>query len=805
MYQATKIAEKQLCYHCGDQCPPAPIIQDEKSFCCEGCKTVYEILSENELCKYYDLEENPGIKLKKARPQGHFAWLDAPEVQAKIVDFSDDDRTHVTFSVPQIHCTSCLWLLENLHKLCEGIIEARVHFLQKEVQIRFRPSVISLREVVELLASLGYEPDLRLEHLQEKKKTDPNRSFYLKLGIAGFAFGNIMLLSFPEYLGEVERSEGLFFGLISLVLSVPVVLYSASDYFRTAYLSLKHRQISIDVPIALGIIALWFRSGAEIIMGWGPGYLDSLAGLLFFLLIGRWFQNKTYDRLAFDRDFTSYFPIAVSKLDEDGDEVRIAVTEIQEGDRLLIRNEEILPVDAVLLSEKASLDYSFVTGEAEPVDKSRKALLYAGGRQAGGLIEVQAIKGVSQSYLTRLWNQDAFKQDDQKGLTPLIDRSSRRFTWIVLSAGILSAAWWWYTSGPGMAINVLTAVLIVACPCALALTMPVTLGMALRVFGRNKFYVKNTGTIERMAGINHVVFDKTGTITTREGEDARFIGKPLSSEEKKWVYALVSQSNHPLSQRVAASLGQTGRTDVEGFREVKGKGLEGMVAGRLVRIGNRTMGHSLPESNQLPPEDAPQTHVFIDGEWRGCFVLPQSYREGLKDVVGQFLHNQVHLSVLSGDHDGEKTHLETVMGTGADLKFRQSPHEKLAYIKGLQDTGDRVLMIGDGLNDAGALKQSQVGIAISEDENNFSPASDAILDAGKFNKLASFWQFSRISMNLVKAGFGISATYNVVGLTIAMKGLLTPLVAAVLMPLSSLTTVLFAVLAIHIAAWRKGI
>ncbi len=804
MLKETKVAEATYCYHCGDSCPPSPIIFQEKAFCCDGCRTVYEILNENELCAYYDLEKNPGIKLKTVKPSAHFSWLDSPEVAAKMADYLDERQTHITFHVPQIHCTSCLWLLENLHRLCDGIIETRVNFLRKEVFVRFVNEKLTLRQVVERLASLGYEPDLKLEHLQPKNRTNPYRKFYLQLGLAGFAFGNIMLLSFPGYLGKVGAGEEMFFGLVSLGISIPVLLYSASDYFRTAFQSLKHKQLSIDVPIALGILALWIRSAYEILSHTGPGYLDSLAGLVFFLLIGRWFQNKTYDRLTFDRDYTAYFPIAITRISSEGKEERIPVTQIKEGDKLLIRNEEILPADSVLLSLTAALDYSFVTGESDPVLKKQHDLLYAGGKQTAGAIEVQAIKQVSQSYLTRLWNQEAFNQDENKGMSTLVDKTSKVFTLVVLVVGFLAMAGWLFAGASmGEAINILTAVWIVACPCALALTMPVTLGSAMRVLGRNKFYLKNIGTLERMATINHVVFDKTGTLTDREGAKPQFEGEPLNRQELSWVAAITRQSNHPLSRRLQGiGTSDTELSIITAFREETGKGLEGLVSGHKVAIGAATWA----DPATVPALEAisgSQVHLVIDGKWRGRFVLPQEYRKGLSTILNTYIYKGVRLSLLSGDHDAEKGRLQAWFGEKAELKFRQSPQDKLAYVHSLQQGGEQVMMVGDGLNDAGALQQSQVGIALSEGENNFTPASDAILDAGAFELLPVFQGFAKSSMKLVKAGFFISALYNLTGMTIAVSGMLTPLFAAVLMPLSSLTTVVFGVTAIKILSWRQ--
>jgi Cu+-exporting ATPase len=372
------------------------------------------------------------------------------------------------------------------------------------------------------LARIGYEPTISLDDFDnDKKKKD--RSLIYKLGIAGFAFGNVMFLSFPDYLdisssgasgGEFWLNEykGIFRWLM-FIFSLPVVFYAGADYFISAYKGLRSKLLNIDVPIALGILVLFVRSTLEIFFDWGPGFFDSLTGLVFFLLLGKFFQQKTYTYLSFERDYKSYFPIAITRISKQGKEESVQVHEIEKGDRLLIRNEEIIPVDGILISDGARIDYSFVTGESEPVKKTSGDKLFAGGKQVQGAVEMEALKSVSQSYLTQLWSNAVFQTDKSTRFQTITDSIGKRFTIGVLSIAFLSAGFWLYLD-PGKAMNVFTAVLIIACPCAIALASPFTLGNMLRIFGRKKFYLKDTQTIEQLAKIDTAIFDKTGTITT---------------------------------------------------------------------------------------------------------------------------------------------------------------------------------------------------------------------------------------------------------------------------------------------------
>ena len=374
-----------------------------------------------------------------------------------------------------------------------------------------------------------------------------------------------MLLSLPEYLDtqfQLEKGYQQFFAYLNLLLSLPVVLYAATEYYQLAWRHLRKGLLSMDVPIVLGITALFGRSAFEIISQSGAGYMDSLTGLVFFLLVGKWYQQKTYQALSYERDYQSYFPVAVTKLIED-QEVSVLLKDIVPGDRLLVRHQELIPADAILIEGEAMIDYSFVTGEALPVAVQPGTLLYAGGRQsggrqsggqtAGGSLIVEVKKPVAGGYLTQLWNRENDVHHDSNALTNLTDRVGKNFTIAVLGIALATTAYWWLND-PSQIVNTVTAVLIVACPCALALTVPFTFGHALRTLGKKGLYLKNTDTVERIARIKEIVFDKTGTLTLSTLQQPIFHGKALSDEEKLLVCSAARNSTHPLSQALYQTL-----------------------------------------------------------------------------------------------------------------------------------------------------------------------------------------------------------------------------------------------------------
>lgn len=792
-------AEIVQCYHCGEECQTTIIPFQNKPFCCEGCKTVYEILSSNDLCEYYDLDNNPGIKRDKDFGD-QFAYLDNEDIQKQLLAFTDGKTSKVIFHLPTIHCSSCIWLLENLGRLHAGVLASEVNFTKKEITVSFDNEKVSLRQLAELLASVGYEPNINLASTGKDKPNPIPKSLYYKIGVAGFCFGNIMLLSFPEYLsGDTAFIDeyARLFSYLNLALALPIFFYCSTDYFRSAFKSLKHGVVNIDFPISLGIIILFGRSAYEILSQTGAGYMDSLAGLLFFLLVGKWFQTKTYEALSFERDYKSYFPLAVLKLLGEKEEP-VPVDQLKIGDRLRIRNQEIIPADAVLTSTAASIDYSFVTGESTPVYVEKGALIYAGGKQVGNSIEVMVEKEVSQSYLTQLWNKQRDKQE-YSVITTITDNASKYFTFAILGIALVTGIYW-YVVAPSLIFSTITAVLIVACPCALALALPFALGNSIRILGKKQFYAKNTNTIENLAKVDTIVFDKTGTLTDSKNVNVNYRGEVLSEEDLCCIKSIAGQSTHPLSRAIYDSI-DVRVEDPEYVDETPGMGLFGAVNGNTIKIGSiRFMNAEV----EVVPRSS-EVYVQINGQTLGVFQIERPYREGITGLIKQLRSRHKEVHVLSGDNDGERNLLEQLFSQKENLNFNCSPVDKLNYIKKLQSQGKTVLMVGDGLNDAGALGQSDVGIAVSDDVNSFAPACDVIMAVKKLPDLNWYMDFAKDSIKVVKASFVLSIIYNTIGIAFAVQGLLTPVIAAILMPLSSITVVTFVTLATNIMASRAQV
>lgn len=778
------------CFHCGDEIVGKAILFDLHEFCCVGCKNVYSLLSNNNLGDYYKYEKNPGLKPISTRTD-KYNFLDIDEIKSRFVQFENEDMVRVSLSLPTIHCTSCIYLLENAHKINEGIINCQVHFAKKEAILVYNPSLLKLSDIALFLDRIGYPPNF------EKKKESKNlidKKFLLKIGIAGFAFGSIMLWSAPEYMGIAKDNKQFrdFTAYLVFTVSLPVLLFSANDYFVSAYKALRNKYLNLDVPISIGIMALYMQSSYAIFKQEGPGYMDSFAGFIFFLLIGKWFQSLSYKSLSFDRDYTAYFPVATTRI-VNGKEEIVPIEKLDAGEEISVRNEEIVPCDAELLDDATAVDYSFVTGESTPVTITKGMMIYAGGKLVGNRVRLKVKAATNRSHLTQLWNETIDKHRENN-LIRYQDKIAQYFL-IIQFIIAASAAVFWFVVDPNLVTKVVVSILIVACPCALALSAPFTLGNIMRVFGKTGFFLKNTSVVEAMGSITDIVFDKTGTLTDPNEYQINKRLAELSEKQRAVLYEMTKSSTHPLSIALHKQLPFLYAVQLEHFKEIKGEGIEASFEGVSYRLGNPSF------CGALKKDDATEVYFSANQEIIQEFEFNGKFRTHLKETLDTLKGFQLH--VLSGDSDKDLGKLLELGFQKENIHFHQKPKDKFDFIEKLTESGKKVMMIGDGLNDTGAIGKAQVGIAISEDMFRFTPSSDAILDAHQISSLPAYLKAVNYSKVVLRACLGFSLFYNSIGLSFAISGTLTPFVAAILMPVSSVSVVLLSTLLVQLK-YRKG-
>ncbi|HNQ13738.1 MAG TPA: heavy metal translocating P-type ATPase metal-binding domain-containing protein [Bacteroidia bacterium] len=786
-----------LCFHCGDEVKHFEFSEDQKAFCCKGCLMVYQILHENSLQDYYHINDKAGSKPQSG--QDHiYEILDQEEAASPYLLYKDDTLMRVKLKVPSIHCSSCVYLLENLSKIEPAIVSSESQFGSKTLLVNFKHNLLSFSKLAVLLHQLGYKPSFSFKDSEKAQTKISNKRYFFKLAVAFFVFGNIMLLSFPEYLGiqiEDENNHRSFFGYLSALLVVPSIVYSGSEFFKSAYTSLRNKQLHIDVPIAIGLIAMIIKSYWSLFFGEGHLYFDSLSGLIFFMLIGRMIQNYTYENISFNNDYRNYFPISATRLTDDGPE-SISLHQLNKGDRLYIRNEEIVPADAILMSNIAAVDYSFITGESRLQQIMGGEKIFAGAKISGAAIEVELINQVNNSHLSSLWRQSNSDDMAYHSTENIVNRVSRFFTPAVLIIAV-SAFIFYHLMGNSIASDVFITVLIITCPCALALSAPFTYGIATFLLGQRGFYLKAPSVIEKLSQIRHIVFDKTGTLTLGSQQEVEWVGEELGSADRLLIEQTAHQSLHPLSKIISKHFVYSKETQKpDYFSEISSKGIEAHYNDKVIKLGSR----DFVGFDDTVEDNAKASKVFvsINGSTVGYYSIRNAYRKGFLELINA-LKSQFKLSVISGDNESEQSYLREVFSYNSTIKFNQKPQDKRDYIQALNKMGEKTLMVGDGLNDGGALQEAFCGISVTDDTHLFSPSCDVILKGSAFSSLDQFLHFNRIVKQVLIASIILSLLYNVIGIYFALNGAISPLLAAILMPLSAVSVVLFSSVSVKTA------
>ncbi|WP_185864648.1 heavy metal translocating P-type ATPase [Blattabacterium cuenoti] len=730
-----------------------------------------------------------------------FDSFDDDQIAKKIIDFKHNNITKVRFLIPSIHCSSCIFILEKISKRYEYIIDVNVDFNRKQVWITFNNKKLKISELANILHDIGYPPSMDMEFIDKKTKNQNfllNRKLIAKFAISFFCFGNIMLLSIPGYVGADNEdiwffNHRNFFRYLMLILSLPIVFYFSIDHIKYAIVGLKKHILNMDVPISIGILVLFSWSCYEIFFDLGAGYFDSIASFSLFLSISKIFQNYTHNKiLSFNRNYKSYFSILITKVNyQNKKEEKTIISSIKKGDIIVIKNEEIIPVDSILIKGSAILDNSFITGESYLVNKKIGDHIYAGSKQKGGAIYLKVIKDIDHSYLSLLWNK---KKRKLYHLNSISNKFIQYFfTPVVLSISMFTGLYWYYIVGDISKVFQTTfSVLIISCPCAIAISTPLIFGNIIRYFSRKGFYVKDIYTMERISAIKTLIFDKTGTITDPNKDKVFFFGKNIGYEEKKIIASLLRNSTHPLSNRILSELSIKYFYSVDNFKEVIGKGIEGIIKNMLVKIGSAEyLGISLIDNNA---KNKTVVAISINDKFIGYFLFRNYYRKNIENIFQKI--KKYKIIILSGDHNElEKRYLKSILPNKySDVFFSQTPEDKLDYVKKLKNKGEKVIMIGDGINDCAALNESDVGIAISDNPTGFFPTCDAFLQSDFLDSFFLFLKISKISSKLVIINFIISLFYNGVGLIFSITGNLKPLIAAILMPLSSFSVITFSII-----------
>ena len=804
------------CAHCGLPVPPGLVRDGEKEqFCCSGCRQVYTLVREWGFDQYYRLVDQQQGALEPARVTGRsFEDFDDESLQAEATENVGADRRRTRLYLEGVHCTACVWLVEKLPAVLRGLDEVRLNFGSAVAEVTWRPGHTRLSTIGRALDRIGYTPHIHRASRAEEARRTEDRAALARLGVAAACAMNLMFLHGALYAGEhsgMASPYETFFRWLSFVVAVPVMLFSARPFFRTALAGLRTRVVHIDLPVAIALAAAFAASAWNTVRGSGPLWFDSLAMLVAALLGARQVQRSA-QRAAIERADSlrgvAFLEFA-RRLTGDGPDapaVEVPLSALAPGDRVEVRSGELVPVDGVVLSGRSSLDNAVLTGEAAPLTVREGDVVNAGATNLGARLVVRADAAGDKTRVGSLLAivQEALSR--KPAVLRTTDVMARRFVQALLVLAVVAGAAWLHR-GPEVALERVVALLVVACPCALGLSVPLALSVALMRAARSGIFIKNPDALERLRKVDTVLLDKTGTLTEGRATVARWQGEDVVLQ---FARALEAESAHAVARAFRNSFGRSiwvVRT-VEDVVEVPGQGIAGRLDGHDVRVGNRAHveadGGTVPDdlarfAATIVADGLSPVFVAVDGCVAGVAGIGDALRPDARGTVTALRARGVRVRILSGDHPVVVARVGAELGLpAADALGGLTPEEKRDVVARLVTGTDRagaVVMVGDGVNDAAALALADVGIAVHGGTGATLVAADVVLTREGVTPLLDILDGARRLRGVIRRNLGISLFYNAGASTLALAGFVGPLLAAVLMPVSSLTVVLSSALA----------
>ena len=809
------------CFHCGLPVSAqarvgAVVAGAERDFCCIGCKSVCEAIHAAGLEGFYRrTPEGEPLGPPPELPE-NLAYFDLDAVQEEFVDVSTSER-EVNLLVEGIHCAACVWLIENGVKALPGVEDARVNLSGRRLKVRWDNGRINLSRILSRLGDIGYAAVPFDPESAEGGLRRHNRDLLFRLAWAGFAAMNLMWISIALYAGADEGEFRGLFHWVGMVLATPTLLYSGWPFFRGAWTGLRSGHLSMDLPIAIGASITYLYSLYVTVTGTEVGgvYWDTVVNFLFVILVGRFLESiSKREAVAATQRLFDLQPRVATVL-RDGTEAVVPVRSVALGETVLVRPGERIPVDGEVSEGNSGVDESMLSGEARPVHKVRGDRVSAGTINGAGVLRLQVTASLEDSALGQIIR---LVEDAQSSRAPIQRLADRIVPWFVgLTLGLASLTFLiWIGTGFEIALMAATAVLIITCPCAFGMATPMAVAVASGRGAARGILVKNGAVLERLSSIRHVVFDKTGTLTVGRPVVTGFRsrgggwlpvaaqGEPsLSADERaQWraIGALERVSEHPVASAILDLCERTGIDlgggEVTEVQVAPGFGIRGRVDSRWVTIGTRDWlgrhGLEIAAAEEAavgnPGLGDGLVHAAVEGGTIWAFAVQDRLRQNAAEVVGRMRAQGVRVTLLTGDRRAAAERVAAELG-GVEVIAEVLPADKDRVVAELQANGHRVAMVGDGVNDAPALVRADVGIAMGSGTDVSIASADIVLMADDLVRVEEAVELSRRTLRTIRQNIGISVAYNLVMVPLAMSALITPLIAAIAMPLSSLAVI----------------
>ncbi|MCC6157511.1 MAG: heavy metal translocating P-type ATPase [Deltaproteobacteria bacterium] len=786
------------CTHCGLPVPPALVEPGaERQFCCNGCRTVYAVLHDHGLDRYYDFVDTQTGRPKTAKVTGRgFEEFDDPAFQNLYARDLDAGLRIIELYLEGVHCAACVWLVEKVPVAIPGVVEARLDFGKSLARVVWDPAKQKLSEIARFLDSLGYpaHPFRGVKVREIRRRED--RAMLVRIGVAAAAAGNVMFIAFALYgamFSDMDPELKSLFRWTSLGLTIPAVLWSGSVFFTGAWAALRTRTLHMDLPIAIGLAAGFFGGALNTVRGVGEVYFDSVTVLIFLLLVGRWLQTRQQRQAADAAELLfSLAPTSARRI-EDGVVTVVPLEALKAGDLIEVRAGETIAADGMVEEGRSELDLSLLTGESRPVSVREADRVHSGITNLASRIVVR-VESTGEN--TRVGRLMALVEEHARRRAPIVrmaDRISGWFVAAILSIATITFIGWSFVD-LDLAIEHTMALLIVTCPCALGLATPLAVSAAIGKAARIGILVKGGDAIEQLAHPGTLWLDKTGTVTRGRTELVGFAG---DESVKPFVGALEAQSTHPVARACVAAFGEGVSLD-EPARQTIGGGIEGVVGGVRIAVGSpdfiAKLVNTVPDwareatARELDAAHTP-VHVAHGGRLAAVMGFGDPLRDDAARTIVQLRARGWRVGLLSGDHPqivnavGRRLEVVPEMLIGG-----ASPEDKLHRVEESREAGT-VVMVGDGVNDAVALSAASVGVAVHGGAEAGLAAADVFLTREGIEPIVALVEGSRKTVGVIRRNLAFSLAYNLLGVTLAVTGVLNPLIAALMMPASSITVI----------------
>ncbi len=805
MSQTSPTADS-TCYHCGlpvnNKNRVEKIIQGKnQSFCCHGCSAVCKMIYDSGLEGFY--QRTPEGQLLAPPPElpKENQLYDIDEIQSEFVHDMGDIRD-IHLIVEGIHCSACVWLIERSLTKLPGVLDIKVNLANKRLFIRWNNTQTKISNIIQHLGSIGYAATPFNPETAEGVIQKQNRALLLRMAFAAFSMMNLLWISIALYSGADQGEFKALFQWVGFILATPTLLYSGWPFLKGAYTGLKHLNLTMDVPIAIGAVTTYSYSVFVTISGSSTGevYYDTVVNFIFVILVGRFLEAKSKRHAVAATQRLMDLQPRVANVIRDNETHIVPIRAIKNGETILVKPGDKIPVDGVVISGESSIDESLLSGESVAVKK------HAGDNLSAGTVNVDSTLTVKVTAILRntsLGKIISLVEEAQASKAPIQCIADQIVPWFVaVTLGLATFTFiYWFSSGIELALLASTSVLIITCPCAFGLATPMSIAVASGLAARHGLLIKNGAVLEYLSSINHFVFDKTGTLTEGKMRVKEIFGDNNKNQLLNKIAHLESLSEHSIAKAIVLKAKDKklsiDASKVSAFKNSPGYGVTGLYNQETIIAGNAKWlekNHVILDSkfienaNSLETQGISCIHIAVNSSHQGFIAIADQLRSDAKTLINNLRKAGIELTLLSGDKQAVADAIANELG-GMNVIAEVLPEEKDKVIQKLQQQGQKVAMIGDGINDAPALIRADVGIAIGSGTDVSMESADIILLSNELDKIRLASALSRRTLRTIRQNISLSITYNIIMVPLAMMALITPLFAAIAMPISSLAVI----------------